>query len=73
MFVTKSIGALIVVINARQTSNVLNNASSYIPTDNGGKRISILIVAYNAVKTLAQLFRRIPSDVGENKVIIPSK
>jgi len=69
MFVTKSIGALIVVINARKTSNV----SSYIPTDNNGKRISILIVAYNAVKTLAQLFRRIPSDVGENKVIIPSK
>jgi len=55
-----------VVLNARKTSNVLNNASSYIPADNHGKRIGVLIVAYNAVNTLAQVFRRIPSDIWEN-------
>ncbi|MBI4780541.1 MAG: glycosyltransferase [Oscillatoriophycideae cyanobacterium NC_groundwater_1537_Pr4_S-0.65um_50_18] len=37
-----------------------------IPADNRGKRIGILIVAYNAVTTLAQVFRRIPQDVWEN-------
>ncbi|NJR64236.1 MAG: methyltransferase domain-containing protein [Leptolyngbyaceae cyanobacterium CRU_2_3] len=37
-----------------------------VSADNKGKRIGILIVAYNAVTTLAQVFRRIPQDVWEN-------
>lgn len=34
--------------------------------DNKGKRIGILIVAYNAVTTLAKVLKRIPSEVWEN-------
>lgn len=34
--------------------------------DNQGKRIGVLIVAYNAVTTLTKVFKRIPQDVWEN-------
>jgi len=34
--------------------------------DNRGKRIGVLIVAYNAVTTLASVLKRIPADVWEN-------
>jgi 2-polyprenyl-3-methyl-5-hydroxy-6-metoxy-1,4-benzoquinol methylase len=37
-----------------------------VPADNYGKRIGILIVAYNAVTTLVQVFRRIPAAVWSN-------
>jgi glycosyltransferase involved in cell wall biosynthesis len=37
-----------------------------ISADNYGKRIGILIVAYNAVTTLAKVFRRIPQEVWDN-------
>ena len=40
--------------------------ASPISADNDGKRIGILIVAYNAVSTLAQVFKRIPADVWDN-------
>lgn len=36
------------------------------PADNCGKRIGILIVTYNAVTTLVQVFRRIPAAVWDN-------
>lgn len=39
---------------------------SQVSADNRGKRIGILIVAYNAVTTLTQVFKRIPSEVWEN-------
>ena len=39
-----------------------NQTSSH----NQGRRIGILIVAYNAVKTLATVLRRIPADVWAN-------
>ncbi len=34
--------------------------------DSGGKRIGILIVAYNAVTTIAKVLKRIPADVWSN-------
>ncbi|MBI5101812.1 MAG: hypothetical protein HZB33_08275 [Nitrospirae bacterium] len=37
-----------------------------ISPDNKGKRIGILIVAYNAVTTIGQVLKRIPSDVWNN-------
>ena len=52
-----------------QTKNALRHklqSISNIPADNMGKRIGILIVAYNAVTTLAKVFQRIPIDVWEN-------
>lgn len=50
------------VINAQQVSRM----PSQVSADNRGKRIGILIVAYNAVTTLVKVFKRIPSDVWEN-------
>jgi glycosyltransferase involved in cell wall biosynthesis len=49
----------------------VNTPSIYPPTspelaDARGKRIGILIVAYNAATTLAKVFRRIPAVVWEN-------
>jgi glycosyltransferase involved in cell wall biosynthesis len=41
-------------------------SGDYALADNGGKRIGILIVAYNAVTTLAKVLRRIPRDVWAN-------
>ena len=49
-------------INLQRTSHTLHQ----MPASNEGKRIGILIVAYNAVTTLVQVFKRIPSDVWEN-------
>ncbi|NJL55973.1 methyltransferase domain-containing protein [bacterium] len=37
-----------------------------VQADNKGKRIGILIVAYNAVTTVAKVLKRIPLDVWEN-------
>jgi len=51
-----------VTINLQRTSHTLHQ----MPASNEGKRIGILIVAYNAVTTLVQVFKRIPSDVWEN-------
>lgn len=55
---------------------LLNSKSTYksrlaetnleVPASNMGKRIGILIVAYNAVTTLARVFRRIPQAVWDN-------
>src|SRR5262249_54875439 len=42
---------------------------AYAPTsswDSRGKRIGILVVAYNALTTLAAVLRRIPQEVWEN-------
>lgn len=49
----------------------LNTPSKYPPTspelaDSKGKRIGILIVAYNAATTLAKVFKRIPAVVWDN-------
>jgi len=49
----------------------VNTPAKYPPTtpalaDARGKRIGILIVAYNAATTLAKVFRRIPAAVWEN-------
>ena len=49
----------------------MNTASKYPPTSPElaaaqGKRIGILIVAYNAATTLAKVFRRIPDVVWQN-------
>lgn len=49
----------------------MNTPSKYPPTtpelaDARGKRIGILIVAYNAATTLAKVFRRIPEAVWQN-------
>jgi 2-polyprenyl-3-methyl-5-hydroxy-6-metoxy-1,4-benzoquinol methylase len=41
-------------------------ASSQISASNEGQRIGILIVAYNAVTTLVQVFKRIPPEVWDN-------
>jgi 2-polyprenyl-3-methyl-5-hydroxy-6-metoxy-1,4-benzoquinol methylase len=41
-------------------------AQPYLSPDSGGKRIGILIVAYNAVTTLANVLRRIPPEVWAN-------
>lgn len=41
-------------------------SSASPPADNRGKRIGILIVAYNAVTTLADVLRRIPDAVWKN-------
>jgi 2-polyprenyl-3-methyl-5-hydroxy-6-metoxy-1,4-benzoquinol methylase len=52
-----------------EESDVSTQISESAPpssASNGGKRIGILIVAYNAVTTLASVLRRIPSDVWEN-------
>ena len=43
-----------------------NESAAQVDTDNHGKRIGILVVAYNAVTTLASVLRRIPRDVWEN-------
>ena len=40
--------------------------STTVPSNNYGKRIGILIVAYNAVTTLPKVFQRIPQDVWNN-------
>ena len=40
--------------------------SSTVSPDRRGKRIGILIVAYNAVTTIAKVLERIPDDVWEN-------
>jgi glycosyltransferase involved in cell wall biosynthesis len=40
--------------------------AGHLLADNKGKRIGILIVAYNAVTTLAKVLKRIPSEVWEN-------
>src|SRR3954470_24191392 len=40
--------------------------ASTIPADSRGKRIGILIVAYNAVTTLAHVLNRIPEAVWSN-------
>src|SRR5688572_1521918 len=37
-----------------------------LPASNCGRRVGILIVAYNAVTTLSRVLRRIPADVWEN-------
>lgn len=42
------------------------SSKKQISADNHGKRIGILIVAYNAVTTLTQVFKRIPAEVWEN-------
>lgn len=44
----------------------LPNSLPDVSPDNRGKRIGILIVAYNAVTTLASVLRRIPPDVWKN-------
>ncbi len=36
------------------------------PADNRGKRVGVLIVAFNAVTTLATVLQRIPRDVWQN-------
>lgn len=41
-------------------------ASAEVKPDSRGKRIGILIVAYNAVTTIAKVLKRIPADVWEN-------
>jgi len=41
-------------------------AANHKLAHNAGKRIGLLIVAYNAVTTLAQVLKRIPSEVWEN-------
>ena len=37
-----------------------------VTASRGGKRIGILIVAYNAVSTIGKVRKRIPADVGDN-------
>jgi hypothetical protein len=49
-----------------KTTRQLFYKTNPIPVDNQGKRIGILVVAYNAVTTLSQVFKRIPSDVWDN-------
>ena len=46
--------------------SVNQSTSITTPSDNYGKRIGILIVAYNAVTTLAKVFQRIPQNVWDN-------
>jgi len=55
-----------VATTPKTTSGRRTQTISDIPADNRGKRIGILIVAYNAVTTLAKVFQRIPIDVWEN-------
>lgn len=50
------------VTKARRTISVPVEISA----SNEGKRIGILIVAYNAVTTLVQVFKRIPTEVWDN-------
>lgn len=50
------------VLNTRKNIDL----STYVPIENKGKRIGILIVAYNAVTTLAQVFKRISFNVWKN-------
>jgi 2-polyprenyl-3-methyl-5-hydroxy-6-metoxy-1,4-benzoquinol methylase len=45
---------------------LLGRATDHISASNRGKRIGILIVAYNAASTLATVLRRIPPDVWAN-------
>ncbi len=47
-------------------SSLSPDLTSPVSAHNQGKRIGILIVAYNAVSTLAQVFKRIPTDVWDN-------
>jgi glycosyltransferase involved in cell wall biosynthesis len=53
------------VATAHQVSGHLRNAAT-AEADCRGKRIGILIVAYNAVSTLGKVLRRIPASVIEN-------
>lgn len=48
----------------RQASHM--PATNPLPASNEGKRIGVLIVAYNAVTTLATVLRRIPAEVWAN-------
>jgi 2-polyprenyl-3-methyl-5-hydroxy-6-metoxy-1,4-benzoquinol methylase len=44
----------------------LSEQNSVVSPNSGGKRIGILIVAYNAVTTIAKVLQRIPADVWAN-------
>jgi 2-polyprenyl-3-methyl-5-hydroxy-6-metoxy-1,4-benzoquinol methylase len=41
-------------------------AGMRVPGDNHGRRIAVLVVAYNALTTLSQVLKRIPKDVWSN-------
>ncbi|MEA5471673.1 bifunctional glycosyltransferase/class I SAM-dependent methyltransferase [Spirulina sp. 06S082] len=51
--------------NKRKRQSILNIPANN-QADNQGKKIGILIVAYNAVDTLAKVFKRIPQNVWNN-------
>src|SRR3712207_5294666 len=42
------------------------SAVAHVPADNRGKRIGVLVVAYNAATTQARVLERIPPDVWAN-------
>jgi glycosyltransferase involved in cell wall biosynthesis len=42
------------------------SAVAHVPADNLGKRVGVLVVAYNAATTLARVLERIPPDVWAN-------
>jgi 2-polyprenyl-3-methyl-5-hydroxy-6-metoxy-1,4-benzoquinol methylase len=53
-------------LEIRTAISLSREVEPYHSPDGGGKRIGILIVAYNAVTTLASVLRRIPAEVWAN-------
>jgi glycosyltransferase involved in cell wall biosynthesis len=43
-----------------------HGAADCVPADSHGRRIAILVVAYNALTTLSKVLKRIPKDVCAN-------